>query len=57
MNEQNHSDERKMFKGNWTCSNCGAEITELPFEPIQDRPLLCRDCHRQKMQKRNQRRY
>ncbi|MDD2548428.1 MAG: hypothetical protein PHO04_03070 [Candidatus Pacebacteria bacterium] len=46
-----------MFKGNWTCSNCGAEITELPFEPIQDRPLLCRDCHRQKMQKRNQRRY
>ena len=57
MNDQNHFDERKMYQGNWTCSECGAEIKELPFEPSGDRPLLCRDCHRQKMQRRNQRRY
>lgn len=40
--------ERKMFQGKWTCSQCGAEITELPFEPTGDRPIYCRDCHRQR---------
>ena len=25
------------------CSECGAE-TEVPFEPRQDRPVLCREC-------------
>jgi len=35
---------RKMFQGNWKCSDCGGEITELPFEPSGDRPLHCRDC-------------
>lgn len=36
--------ERKMFKGDWKCADCGKEITELPFEPDQDRPIYCRDC-------------
>ncbi len=36
---------RKMYQGNWKCSDCGKEITELPFEPSGDRPLYCRDCH------------
>ena len=58
MNDQKNFGDRKMYQGNWTCSECGAEITELPFEPSGDRPLLCRDCHRKKMQNRdNQRRY
>jgi len=35
---------RKMFKGNWKCSDCGKEITELPFEPSGDRPLHCKEC-------------
>ena len=35
---------RRMFKGNWKCSDCGKEITELPFEPAPDRPIYCRDC-------------
>jgi CxxC-x17-CxxC domain-containing protein len=35
---------REMVKGNWTCSECGKEITELPFEPAQDRPIYCKDC-------------
>jgi len=40
--------ERKMHRGNWTCSQCGSQITELPFEPSSDRlhELTCRDCHR-----------
>ena len=36
--------ERKMFKGDWKCADCGKEITELPFEPSPDRPIYCRDC-------------
>jgi CxxC-x17-CxxC domain-containing protein len=34
-----------MHQGNWTCSGCGAAITELPFEPRRTDGLLCRDCH------------
>ena len=35
---------RKMIQGNWTCSECGKEITEMPFEPRGDSPLYCREC-------------
>ncbi len=59
MNNQNYSDnrsdDRQMFHGKWTCSQCGAEITELPFEPDGERPLFCRDCHRQRKQDRPRR--
>ena len=34
-----------MHQGNWTCSGCGAAITELPFEPRGTSGLTCRDCH------------
>jgi CxxC-x17-CxxC domain-containing protein len=46
--------ERKMFQGNWNCSKCQAAITELPFQPDDSRldQLLCRDCHRSRMQNR-----
>ncbi|MEA3464115.1 MAG: CxxC-x17-CxxC domain-containing protein [Patescibacteria group bacterium] len=44
-----------MFQGNWTCAKCGAAITELPFEPDGERPLYCRDCHRQMRQNRPRR--
>ena len=43
---------RQMYQGNWKCSECGAEITELPFEPSGDRPLYRRDFH---AKRRNQR--
>lgn len=46
---------RKMYKGNWKCSECGVEITELPFEPAPDRPLYCRECWRKRRNKRFQR--
>lgn len=53
-NERGGGFERKMHKGEWTCSNCGNAINELPFEPDPARlnQLLCRDCHRQKRQQR-----
>lgn len=35
---------KQMFKGSWKCTDCGVEITELPFEPAPDRPIYCRDC-------------
>ena len=45
--------ERETFKGDWKCSKCGVEITELPFEPAQDRPLYCRECWQEKRPHRN----
>lgn len=49
-NNDGRSEERKMFQGDWKCSKCSADITELPFEPDPERmdTLLCRDCHREK---------
>ncbi|MBI2582699.1 hypothetical protein HYW30_00730 [Candidatus Azambacteria bacterium] len=43
--------ERKMYHPaegeTWKCSECGVEITELPFPPDPQRmnQLRCRDCH------------
>jgi len=37
---------RPKVQGNWKCSDCGKEITELPFEPLPDRPIYCLDCYR-----------
>ncbi|PIT89485.1 MAG: hypothetical protein COU27_00085 [Candidatus Levybacteria bacterium CG10_big_fil_rev_8_21_14_0_10_36_7] len=48
MSYQNQSDDRQMIQGNWSCSQCGAAITQLPFEPDGDRPLFCRDCYKNK---------
>lgn len=39
--------ERKMFEGNWTCAGCGAEITQLPFQPRDTSNLKCLDCFKQ----------
>ena len=44
---------RSMVQGSWKCAECGKEITELPFEPAQDRPVHCRDCWRSKNQNNN----
>ncbi len=35
---------RETVKGNWKCSDCGVEITELPFQPSPDRPIYCKEC-------------
>ncbi len=44
--------DRKMYQGNWKCSKCGTEITELPFEPKEGLDILCKDCHREKLDQR-----
>lgn len=36
---------RQMFQGDWSCAECGAKITELPFNPRPESPVYCRDCH------------
>jgi CxxC-x17-CxxC domain-containing protein len=33
-----------MYEGNWTCSNCGGAITQLPFQPKSEKGLTCRTC-------------
>ncbi|MDP2930195.1 MAG: DNA-directed RNA polymerase [bacterium] len=50
FNPEGQSFERKMYEGDWTCSDCGAKITSLPFQPAPDRPILCRECHAKKRQ-------
>ena len=44
--------QRQMYQGDWKCSECGAEIKELPFEPDGTRPIYCRDCYRKQRQER-----
>jgi CxxC-x17-CxxC domain-containing protein len=46
---------RQMFQGEWKCAECGAAITELPFEPDPARvdALKCRDCHKKSMPQRS----
>jgi len=41
-----------MVQGNWECAECGAKITELPFEPSGDRPIYCRECWSKKREQR-----
>jgi len=41
---QKGGSERKLFHGHWKCSECGKEITELPFQPDPDRPVYCKEC-------------
>jgi len=47
---------RQMVQGNWACSECGATINELPFEPSGDQPIFCGDCYRAKRADRPARR-
>ncbi|MBU4332321.1 hypothetical protein KKD19_04620 [Patescibacteria group bacterium] len=46
---------RRMVQGNWTCSDCGKKITELPFEPSPDSPVYCRECWLKKRDQRSDR--
>ncbi len=38
--------DRQMFDVDLTCSQCGAHISQLPFQPSGDRPVYCSDCNR-----------
>jgi CxxC-x17-CxxC domain-containing protein len=37
-----------------TCSECGQE-TEVPFKPIEGRPVYCRDCYQKHKPQRRER--
>lgn len=37
---------RQMFDVDLKCATCGAQITQLPFQPSGDRPVYCMDCNR-----------
>lgn len=40
--------QRPMYKVNAKCADCGADITELPFQPDPARmsQLRCRNCYK-----------
>jgi len=44
-NGQNNFGNREMHKT--TCSECGQEC-EVPFKPIEGKPVYCRECYRKK---------
>jgi len=50
--KKNQVSDQQMVSGNWTCSECGAPITEMPFEPSPDRPIFCKDCWAKKRESR-----
>ena len=45
-----HGSSRVRIETRTTCSVCGLETT-VPFKPTQGRPVLCRSCFQQQMQK------
>ncbi len=47
--------DRQMFDVDLNCAECGAAITQLPFEPSGDKPVYCTACLRQKRQQRDSR--
>ena len=51
--EEESGFERKMHKA--ICADCGKEC-EVPFKPIEGRPIYCRDCYRKHRPQRRQRR-
>lgn len=57
MENQNNARSFTMVKGEWKCSQCGMQITELPFQPDGVKPIFCRDCHRQRVAQRPNRQY
>ena len=44
----------EMHKVDVKCSECGVQITELPFEPDPSRSVYCRDCNYKRKFKRNE---
>ena len=50
---ENRFEKREMKKVDVKCSECGVQITELPFEPAPDRPVYCRECNYKRKLQRN----
>lgn len=41
-----YNNDNQLFEVDCTCAKCGANITQLPFQPSGDRPVYCIDCNR-----------
>lgn len=39
---------RQMFDVDVNCAQCGAHISQLPFQPSGDKPVYCFDCNKQR---------
>ena len=48
-NRPNFSGPKEMHEA--ICSDCGKE-TEVPFKPVEDRPVYCRNCFQNHSQNR-----
>jgi CxxC-x17-CxxC domain-containing protein len=46
---------RQMFSVDMDCAKCGTHITELPFQPSQDKPVYCSECNKAMRSERNDR--
>ncbi len=44
-NERGFDEPREMHK--IVCSDCGKEA-EVPFKPVEDRPVFCKDCYKKR---------
>lgn len=40
------ADDKPKYAVDLTCARCGAHISELPFQPTEDRKVYCADCNR-----------
>jgi len=52
FNRGGPSGPREMFDA--VCSECGAQ-TQVPFKPIEGRPVFCRECYMKKKGSRDRR--
>ena len=41
----------ELHKVDVKCSECGTQISELPFVPDPERPVYCRECNNKRKQK------
>lgn len=47
--------DRQLFDVNIDCNECGTHIAQLPFQPVEGRPVFCRECLQAKRNSRPQR--
>jgi len=52
MGEEKDNGDSSMVQGQWTCADCGVEITQLPFQPKDGQSVTCKECW---LKKRNAR--
>lgn len=49
IEQDGEADNRKMYPA--VCSSCGKEC-EVPFEPVEGKPVKCKECYKKKQFKK-----